>query len=58
MVPLSIGIEPQTLSRKIGLPAFAVVTLRRIHFVQQRFGLLDPAVDKTLDDLPRYCEFA
>jgi len=30
----------------------------RIHFMQQWFGLSDPAMDEALHDVPLYCEFA
>jgi len=41
-----------------GRPAFAVETLLRIHFLQQRFGLSDPAMEEALHDVSLYCEFA
>jgi IS5 family transposase len=41
-----------------GRPAFAVETMLRIHFLQQWFGLSDPAMEKALHDISLYCEFA
>jgi transposase, IS5 family len=32
--------------------------LQRIHFMQQWFGLSDPAMEEALHDVPLYCEFA
>ena len=46
-------IEPQT-----GRSPFAVATILRIHFMQQWFGLSDPAMEEALHDVPLYCEFA
>ena len=36
-------IEPHTPQAKTGRPPFAVQTMLRIHFLQQWFGLSDPA---------------
>ena len=43
---------------KGGRPAFAVETMLRIHFLQQWFGLSDPAMEEALHDISLYCEFA
>ena len=43
---------------KGGRPAFAVETMLRIHFLQQWFGLSDPAMEEALHDTSLYCEFA
>jgi IS5 family transposase len=43
---------------KGGRPSFAVETMLRIHFLQQWFGLSDPAMEEALHDTPLYCEFA
>ena len=43
---------------KGGRPAFAVETMLRIHFLQQWFGLSDPAMEEALHDIALYCEFA
>ena len=37
-------IEPNAPSGKTGRPPFAVATMLRIHFMQQCFGLSDPAM--------------
>ena len=54
-------IEPFASSgttAKGGRPAFAVETMLRIHFLQQWFGLSDPAMEEALHDTSLYCEFA
>jgi IS5 family transposase len=51
-------IEPYAPSGKTGRPPFAVATMLRIHFLQQWFGLSDPAMEEALHDVPLYCEFA
>ena len=43
---------------KGGRPAFPVETMLRIHFMQQWFGLSDPAMEEALHDVSLYCEFA
>ena len=43
---------------KGGRPAFAVETMLRIHFLQQWFGLSDPAMEEALHDVSLYCQFA
>ena len=43
---------------KGGRPPFAVETMLRIHFLQQWFGLSDPAMEEALYDVPLYREFA
>ena len=45
-------------SAKGGRPSFAVETMLRIHFLQQWFGLSDPAMEEALHDVSLYCEFA
>ncbi|MFN3612748.1 IS5 family transposase, partial [Tepidimonas sp.] len=42
---------------KGGRPAFAVEKLLRIHFLQQWFGLSDPAVEEALYDTPLLASF-
>ena len=49
--PIATGIQG-------GRPPFAVETLLRIHFLQQWFGLSDPAMEEALHDVALYCEFA
>ena len=51
-------IEPHAPTGKTGRPPFAVVIMLRIHFLQQWFGLSDPAMEEALHDIPLYCEFA
>ena len=41
-----------------GRPPFAVATMLRIHFMQQWFGLSDPAMEEALHDVPLYREFS
>ena len=41
-----------------GRPPFAVETMLRLHFMQQWFGLSDPAMEEALHDVPLYREFA
>ncbi len=41
-----------------GGPPFAVETMLRTHFLQQWFGLADPAMEEALHDVPLYGEFA
>jgi transposase, IS5 family len=41
-----------------GRPAFGIETMLRIHFLQQWFGLSDPAMEEALHDVSLYCEFA
>ena len=45
-------------SARGGRPPFAAKTMLRIDFLQQWFGLSDPAMEKALHDTPLYCEFA
>ncbi len=51
-------IEPHAPSGQTGRPPFAVDVLLRIHFMQQWFGLSDPAMEEALHDTPIYREFA
>jgi IS5 family transposase len=51
-------IEPHAPVARTGRPAFAVLTMLRIHFMQQWFGLSDPAMEEALHDVPLYREFA
>jgi IS5 family transposase len=51
-------IEPHAPAGKTGRPPFAVETMLRIHFMQQWFGLSDPAMEEALHDVPLYCQFA
>ena len=51
-------IAPFAPEGKTGRPPFAVQTMLRIHFLQQWFGLSDPAMEEALHDVPLYREFA
>ena len=50
-------IQPHAPAGKTGRPPFAVETMLRIHFMQQWFGLSDPAMEEALHDVPLYCQF-
>ena len=51
-------ISPYAPEGKTGRPPFAVQSMLRIHFLQQWFGLSDPAMEEGLHDVPLYREFA
>ncbi len=51
-------IEPHYPKGKTGRPPFPIATMLRIHFLQQWFGLSDPATEEALFDVPMYREFA
>jgi len=51
-------IEPHYPQGKTGRPPFPIATMLRIHFLQQWFGLSDPAMEEALFDIPLYREFA
>ena len=51
-------VQPHAPAGKTGRPPFAVETMLRIHFMQQWFGLSDPAMEEALHDVPLYCQFA
>ncbi len=51
-------IEPHYPKGKTGRPPFGIATMLRIHFMQQWFGLSDPAMEEALHDVPLYREFA
>lgn len=51
-------IEPHWPRAKTGRPPFAIETMLRIHYMQQWFGLSDPAMEEALHDVPMYMEFA
>jgi transposase, IS5 family len=51
-------IEPHWPKSKTGRPPFAIETMLRIHYMQQWFGLSDPAMVEALHDVPPYLEFA
>ncbi|MCD0420830.1 IS5 family transposase [Rubrivivax sp. JA1024] len=51
-------VQPHYLRAKTGRPPFALETMLRIHYLQQWFGLSDPAMEEALHDVPLYREFA
>ena len=51
-------VEPHSPRAKTGRPPFAIETMLRIHYLQQWFGLSDPAMEEALHDVPLYREFA
>ena len=51
-------VEPHCPRAKTGRPPFAVETMLRIHYLQQWFGLSDPAMEEALHDVALYREFA
>ncbi|MBB5510687.1 IS5 family transposase [Paraburkholderia sp. JPY681] len=51
-------IEPHYPRGKTGRPPFPTATMLHIHFMQQWFGLSDPAMEEALYDVPLYREFA
>ncbi|SAK92327.1 transposase, IS4 family protein [Caballeronia temeraria] len=51
-------IEPHYPKVKTGRPPFPVATTLQIYFLQQWFGLSDPAMEEALYDVPLYREFA
>ena len=51
-------VEPYYPKAKTGRPAFGIQTMLRIHYLQQWFGLSDPAMEEALHDVPLYREFA
>ena len=51
-------VTPFAPQGRRGRPPFAVETMLRLHFMQQWFGLSDPATEEVLHDVPLYREFA
>jgi IS5 family transposase len=51
-------IEPHYPTGKTGRPRFPIATMLQIHFMQQWFGLSDPAMEEALYDIPLYRDFA
>jgi len=51
-------IEPHYWGKSsTGRPPFACELMLRVHFLQQWFGLTDPAMEEALHDVPLYREF-
>ena len=51
-------IAPYYPEGKTGRPPFSLLTMLRIHFMQQWFTLSDPAMEEAFFDTPLYREFA
>lgn len=51
-------VEPYSPKARTGRPSFSIATMLRIHYLQQWFGLSDPAMEEALHDVPLYREFA
>src|SRR5437764_418764 len=51
-------VAPYYPKAKTGRPPFDIETMLRIHYMQQWFGLSDPAMEEALHDVPLYREFA
>ncbi len=51
-------VAPHYPKAKTGRPPFGIETMLRIHYMQQWFGLSDPAMEEALHDVPLYREFA
>lgn len=51
-------IVPHAPEGRRGRPPFPIETMLRIHFLQQWFGLSDPAMEEALHEMPLYREFA
>jgi len=61
VVPWAVLVEivaPHCPKSKTGRPPFPVETMLRIHYMQQWFGLSDPAMEESLHDVPLLREFA
>lgn len=58
LVGLIQQFAPSGAGTQGGRPAYPVETMLRIHFLQQWFGLSDPAMEEALHDTSLYCEFA
>lgn len=51
-------IAPYYPEGRVGRPPFALETMLRVHFMQQWFGLSDPAMEEAFFDVPLYRQFA
>ncbi|MDQ2735540.1 MAG: IS5 family transposase [Pseudomonadota bacterium] len=51
-------VAPHDPKARTGRPPFGIETMLRIHYLQQWFGLSDPAMEEALHDVPLYREFA
>ena len=50
-------IEPHYPKAGNGRPPYPIASMLRIHFMQQWFGLSDPAMEEALHDTPAYRDF-
>ncbi len=50
-------IEPHYPKGVTGRPVIGLATMLRVHFMQQWFGLSDPAMEEALHDTPIYRQF-
>jgi transposase, IS5 family len=61
VVPWTVLVQivaPHCPKSKTGRPPFPTETMLRIHYMQQWFGLSDPAMEEALHDMPLLREFA
>ena len=61
VVPWAVLVQivaPHYPKAKTGRPPFGIEAMLRIHYLQQWFGLSDPAMEEALHDVPLYREFA
>ena len=58
LVGLILPFASSGPTAKGGRPSFPVESMLRLHFLQQWFGLSDPAMEEALHDTSLYCEFA
>lgn len=58
LTELVAQIVPHMPSGKTGRTPYPAKLLLRIHFLQQWFGLSDPAMEEALYDIPLYRQFA
>jgi IS5 family transposase len=61
VVPWSVLLKivaPHYPKARTGRPPFGIETMLRIHYLQQWFGLSDPAMEEALHDVPLFREFA
>ena len=61
VVPWAVLVQivaPHYPKSKTGRPPFPIETMLRIHYMQQWFGLSDPAMEEALHDMPLFREFA
>src|SRR5471030_1716872 len=61
VVPWAVLVQivaPHCPKSKTGRPPFAIEAMLRVHYMQQWFGLSDPAIEEALHDVPLYLEFA